>query len=508
MSANTGTMDSYGRGFDLDDRPGGMFRDQEKVNKQAFTYEHEERAAAGLASAAPSPDLPPSQKISVVIMGASYGRDFTQQIIEAGEYSHYITSDAGEKQHVTRGLLQINDIPVINYWLLAISKCPRLMPYTKKVHIVTNEDNHDEWVNWATTKQRSLGGFPVENLICNGTSGHDRPGTARDIATYIEKTGCQDNLLVIEADFLFEPEYNLNRIVEHFMVRGKDTVVGCPVKTYQSMGDQVVIECTPSANPKVDGMVLYDESYDRSKNPLVMAPLFVVRNSSLARVAEWAAGEECAGVHYNRQMAHLFKHLAACVPVYSLLTDFYFSVLNLEDTLFTDSFFEYYSKEKKKMFQANKVSDTDSSLDWKTEHSGSQDTKVAAQLASEAAVMEGAHHSQGALSVDWRRGTRAGPLAIANMMPAFEERYYAGVETRLQGDRDRRLPVRFTNASLIKHNPRGQHPGTSPSPGGCMGARTPTWASMYRQGSHRCTGRAHAASGAEGRVTCDAPCQC
>ena len=88
-----------------------------------------------------------------------------REIVASGENGHLVMSSRGETQHVTKPLMEVSDVPVINYWLRGLKDCARLQPVNKTTFVVCNEDNVDEFENWASDPRKSLG-FKVGECIC------------------------------------------------------------------------------------------------------------------------------------------------------------------------------------------------------------------------------------------------------------------------------------------------------------------------------------------------------
>lgn len=104
---------------------------------------------------------------------------------------------------ISSGLVNIGGIPIINYWLLSLKNCSRLLPVKDKVctwpcmqgahgmcnaspahklrpcpcsqvFIVTSPETHSDYVAWAQDKEVSSS-FPEHNILCTGVS--QPPGT-------------------------------------------------------------------------------------------------------------------------------------------------------------------------------------------------------------------------------------------------------------------------------------------------------------------------------------------
>ena len=70
----------------------------------------------------------------------------------------------------------------------------------------------------------------MDHLISNGRKAGDtgaRAGYADDIAVFLARSGWAadpSHLLVIDADYVLNPDFSMNGLVEHSIIIGKDTV--------------------------------------------------------------------------------------------------------------------------------------------------------------------------------------------------------------------------------------------------------------------------------------------
>jgi hypothetical protein len=62
----------------------------------------------------------------------------------------------------------------------------------------------------------------VENIYSNGASTSD--SETSDLRQWADSCEVASNLLIISGDAVFSPQFNLNRFLEHSLIRGKDTV--------------------------------------------------------------------------------------------------------------------------------------------------------------------------------------------------------------------------------------------------------------------------------------------
>ena len=77
-------------------------------------------------------------------------------------------------------LLEVNDVPVIDYWLTFATKCKKLQPLENSVYVICNEDNFAEHIAWCETQE--FNHMKTEHIFSNGrTSTDPRQSQAEDI---------------------------------------------------------------------------------------------------------------------------------------------------------------------------------------------------------------------------------------------------------------------------------------------------------------------------------------
>jgi len=441
-------IDSMGRNFDGDGRTGGMFRSYEKSNV------HEVDLTSGFAEKAAEvvEEAEPTSKIRTLIIGSSFGQSMAKEITASGENGHLVMSSRGESQHVTKPLMEVADVPVINYWLRGLKNCARLQPVNKTTFVMCNEDNVDEFENWASDPKKSFG-FKNAHIINNGYSGTERSGVAADLAMAIDKMGTDNHILLIDGDYIPEPDFNMQRIVEHSVVRGKDTVTYITLGEDNDPSDHTMcdLETLPGdrvpLNPSIKKFVPYPKSGASTKSRAAVGPITFLRRTTLPLVKKFF--EETKDLPpYHHVYGHLLEYLSKHVEFYGLQVKYMFSVKTVDSFLYADALFEYHAREKRKASQKYKVSDTDSSLTFATEHSMSDVRKrmLHEQFAQEAEKFG-----------DMRRQAIEKEMDLDKILPIFNERYANSLNTKLVGETDRSLPERFTNASLFRHNSKKQH---------------------------------------------------
>jgi hypothetical protein len=79
-------------------------------------------------------------------------------------------------------------------------------------------------------RELSLGGFPVDNLLCVGdSSGGDALGDVARALPHIPES-LDGVLLVASLDVFYGPTLHLQQLLEHTVIRGKTTLVSHPYR--------------------------------------------------------------------------------------------------------------------------------------------------------------------------------------------------------------------------------------------------------------------------------------
>ena len=393
--------------------------------------------------------------IRTLIFGSSFGQSLAKEITATGENNHLIMSSAGEGQHVTKPLLEVNDVPAIHYWVRSLRECARVQPSTRTTYIMCNQDNVDEFENWARDPLKSSG-FDGAHLINNGvTSDQPRRGNARDLLHAIETTlGMDNHLLIIDGDYIPPPDFNLNRIIEHSIVRGKDTVTFVTLKPEMgvSASDHVMLDLqrNPSgslpANPEVRGVLPFPDRVG-PRVTSAMGPIVFLRRTSLPLVKQFFAEVEPglpAGTPANQLMGHLVQFIHSKVSVYALELQYVFSVKTLDAFLYADNLYDYYAREKARASEKFKPSDTDSNM-------------ALSDADARKRMIEKQFEKEAERFGDVREAAVSAELDLDMLLPKFNERYASSLHVKLAGERDAALPERFTDASSFRHKPISQH---------------------------------------------------
>ena len=219
-------------------------------------------------------------------------------------------------------------------------------------------------MQWASQPSLSVGGFPVANIISTGltTEQGGSKGALCDLAHLIATAGLKDeHLVVAEMDSMFDPNFNLQRIVEHSLVRGKDTVTyfhpppGEPLDTYTSVtfqGDDAVNPKLQSIDPRGTAGCTAD-----GRTTAVLTPIYFFRRTTLPDILEAASTSPAA----DRQVECFLESLmSAGRPLYGLPLEFGLGVRTLGQYLFAASYYAYVGK---KMSEGGHVGEAQQALE-------------------------------------------------------------------------------------------------------------------------------------------------
>ncbi|KAG2452778.1 hypothetical protein HYH02_003008 [Chlamydomonas schloesseri] len=290
-------------------------------------------------------------QVAAVIIATSTGRTLADELSSRGSYVHLIEGQDG----VPKVLLGMNGQPVLNHWLAAITAVPRLTPVEEKVFILCNENNVEEVRAWAADPRTSLGGFPVANVLTNGSD--DSLGFGGDLAALLAAAPqlAAGSLVVVEGDGLVGPGFGLSRVVEHTVVRGKDTLTymaapeGMPLEGQAVLALEDAANAYQTASQRVEGL---DAAANGIADPMaftpVLAPVAVLRPETVARAAGSAgAGPSpygASGLGYL--LAALRPGDVAHPPMYAMPVDSCFRLGDAYSLQMASNFFAYYATEK------------------------------------------------------------------------------------------------------------------------------------------------------------------
>mmetsp|Transcript_23750 Transcript_23750/g.32698 ORF Transcript_23750/g.32698 Transcript_23750/m.32698 type:complete len:458 (-) Transcript_23750:157-1530(-) len=386
----------------------------------------------------------PMPTVRFLVVCTSFGRTLAQEMSATGR-SFPLSKSKG----VAKGLMEVGDIPLINYWKNSAEASPRLLPVEQKMYILCNDDNYEQYVAWAKNPKLSCGGFPVSHVISNGASAKEHSGIISDIDIFIQKTGDHaTDLVVVEGDYLFHPSFNLQRIVEHAIVRGKDTVTYLNLKDAEHRPHHKMIEfATEGSNPKVECIKAHPAVSETSSLAAV-APLYVFRKSTLPKLQAFL--RDTPGLSLSIQAAQFFAYLPTAAPLYALNVGHVFDVKSTDNYNYVDNLFAFYVRQQqhgpsKKL----ETSATACNLDFTSSESA---TDFSRRLAANAVP--------GGRYLDERPPPvyDEGSFDLEAMMPIFNERFESFMASRSMGHMGAGLPMRFADATMHKHAPKIQHP--------------------------------------------------
>lgn len=430
----------------------GMFRSAAKSNTEAFKI-FEQETGTSIADYENVLDDAPAR---LLVLATTFGRRLVKTITERRDYTHLIKQEAGREGHVTMSLLEVNDVPVIDYWLTFATKCKKLQPLENSVYVICNEDNFAEHIAWCETQE--FNHMKTEHIFSNGrTSTDPRQSQAEDIKVFREKSGWMGNLHVIDADYLFEPDFNLQRIVEHSAVLDCDclTVMAPPGAApegvysptmFQDHGVCAVnmTEQNPTVTEFSTDIVNVSQMDDDHR---CVCPLYYFKSSTL----------DLLGTVYDTSTdAHkgLSPFLAFIVdsgrPVKSHVVDYYFNVRNLDSFLFADQFFAYHAREELRKKKLMGFQDTDSNI----EFAANANTAVDAQKADDMAKGKALARSQSQRVKEVKEGT-----SFRDEVVEYAYRFYAALAgAKTDAEHEERVPERFSDAAKFRHKAKEQHP--------------------------------------------------
>ena len=185
----------------------------------------------------------------VVLVATSFGGKFLEDIEGTASYTHLVSSSQGEVSHVTKGLLDLARVPVINHWLLALKGSTRLAPLEESVYIVCNDDNQDEFRDWARqVSTKEIIDIPPDHIVSNGFSrGGERQSKILDVADVLIAKGIESHVVIVNLDYIFEPDLNFTRLIEHAMIRARDVAVCIPAWAGLDLSEIGVCELSSTA---------------------------------------------------------------------------------------------------------------------------------------------------------------------------------------------------------------------------------------------------------------------
>mmetsp|Transcript_30169 Transcript_30169/g.50757 ORF Transcript_30169/g.50757 Transcript_30169/m.50757 type:complete len:449 (+) Transcript_30169:116-1462(+) len=246
------------------------------------------------------------------------------------------------KARVAAGLIELGKATAVQHLVGMTQHLERLFPAEENVFMVASDLDLELYREHA----ESRGVLPAENIIGNGCkSPHEAVNPLRDLQLAIKHFGITDPVLCMTTDLVFLPDYNFKRIVEHAVIRSKDTC------SYVRPCEQThVIErdngCTlPMV--RVEGSKV-TEIVDRPgacKATTELMPMFILRKASLPLVEEFVASSASGCI------PSFLKFLSGKVELHGMDLEFgAFRTRSLQQLKFAQGVFDIY-RETTKMYK-------------------------------------------------------------------------------------------------------------------------------------------------------------
>ena len=436
----------------------GMFRSAAKSNTEAFKI-FEDNMGVSIAEYENALDDAPAR---LLILATSFGRTLAQSIKERREYTHLVRQEAGQEAHITASLMEVNDVPVIDYWLGFAKQCKKFQPITQSVYVLTNQDNYKEHIAWCENAEFTE--FNTDHIFSNGrTTRDERVSQTEDIRIFREKSGWMGNLHVVDADYLFEPTFNLQRVVEHSAVLDCDciTVMAPPQDAPAGVFMPEMFELHGVAEvdvdqhyPSVVGVDLAERGDGLEHDDRCICPLYYFKASSLDLLGSMF-DTASDGTKAKQGLSPFIKFLhEAGRPMKCHIVEYYFNVRSLDAFLFADQFFAYYGREELKKKKLLGMQDTDSNIEFTMPDD--EDAKAAMSRATSMQMKTG-----GALTrtQSVRKQKTDAEYSFRQQILDYAHRFFsAAVAKKTDAEKEERVPERFSDASKFRHKSKTQHP--------------------------------------------------
>ena len=379
--------------------------------------------------------------VRVVLLCHEFGEEFARAAAERPDKLHLLRRGAEGDYHVAKGLLEVGGTPAVHYWLTALEQCARLMPLEESVYLLCNDTNRGDFVEWARGPKGGKGvvGLSEERIISKGPAG--KPGL-QCVAELVRSEGLDCHLFVIDCEHVLGPQANVVRLLEHAMIRAKNTIVTCPARAGQNVADYGLLEldaATAGSNPRVLGCEPLCEGFAQGGESLAL-PLVVLRKSSLPLVREFPTGLE----HSHNSLQQLVAAMARSGTCYAIRTETVFSLTTFESYEQADKFFGYYFRKKKKLLEKSKKTS-----------SRRPDSNIGAVIRGDQQIDRQLDAMEKELLSRKEEGGegKAGD-EVLQLFSDFME-ISGGAVVASKGPRP--IPVRFKNAEGWKHQPLKQH---------------------------------------------------
>jgi len=266
--------------------------------------------------------------------------------------------------------------------------------------------------------------------------------------------------MVGSLDFFMGVDLPLRPLVEHSVVRGKDTVVfhtpppGHDMAAHAEvlLDMQATVSVTGAyVNPRIGALDPSPSGQADGTTSTAMAPLVILHRDTLALLPGYAAAEGAAttyGGHPAKQLAAFVRDavLGAGRAVYGLAIDMAFEVASGAGAEYGDAFMEYFHTEVERVAKQGPAAEA---------------LAVVTTMAHETGVI-----SRGDKDVDTLlQSSSQAKRLLLKFDAVAADRIAARAEARRKGPdgfvkfgvRDA-LPERFADVTTRRHNPRKQHP--------------------------------------------------
>lgn len=214
---------------------------------------------------------------------------------------------------------------MVEWFIESVCLVPRLRPLQDNVFILTDPNGYQDLVSWA-----SASGFPLANILNNGAKGG--PDLSSELAYALgavpDLADCSF-LAIASLDTLLQPGFNLQRLIEHTVIRSKDTVVFFrppPGEDLARSGQALLSledEALGAANPRVLEVMPPGSGcgYSDGVRTLALAPFLLVKQSSLGVLTAAPFSSSSSPSAQNQFSAAVACLLSAGKPVYALEED-------------------------------------------------------------------------------------------------------------------------------------------------------------------------------------------
>ncbi|KAF5826518.1 hypothetical protein DUNSADRAFT_2830 [Dunaliella salina] len=358
--------------------------------------------------------------------------------------------------------MEVGGEPVVNWWLKSLRDCPRLLPVSGKVTIVTSPSTHADYTEWANNRRLSLGGFEGR-VLANPEAIDGAP--MQDLLFALQQVPGLSNsyVMVASLDYFFGPSLPLRQLVEHSVIRGKDALVFAQPPPGESIAGRTEVhfdlqgtttvtgECK---NPKIADLDLDAPNVEADGlSTSVLAPMCIIHKSTAGALA--SSGLDPGLTPGPKQLARFMKQLCNTKPVYGFHIDMSLPVDSSDGYMYAKTFMEYYQSHISKVASRGVAAEAQELL-----------TRTARDQGLATSMDEGVENlmrrSSQVKQVFLKYSVEAGDILAAkeDAIRRQEEAAATGaapVSMVKYGVRDE-LPLRFRDPSTLRHKPKIQHP--------------------------------------------------